>query len=100
MYSEVAYFGSGYYGLDEASCGYLGVPPAGLSLPQAALLAGLMPAPSIYDPVTHFASARAREAHVLGRLVATGALTRAQADQAYRQPLRLRHGRRAGCRPG
>ena len=100
MYSDVAYFGSGYYGLDEASCGYFGVPPAGLSLPQAALLAGLMPAPSIYNPVTHFASARAGEAHVLGRLVATGALTRVQADRAYRQPLHVRHGRRAGCRPG
>src|SRR5215467_2020918 len=99
MYSEVAYFGSGYYGLDEASCGYLGVPPAGLSLPQAALLAGLMPAPSIYNPVTHFASARAREAHVLSRLEATGALTRAQADRAYRQPLHVRHSRHAEC-PG
>jgi len=54
----------------------------------------------ITPSVTHFASARARQAHVLGRLVATGALTRAQADRAYRQPLHLRHGRRAGCRPG
>jgi membrane peptidoglycan carboxypeptidase len=100
MYADVAYFGSGYYGLDEASCGYFGVPPARLSVPQAAVLAGVMPAPSIYDPVTHFASARAREAHVLSRLVATGALTRAQADRAYRQPLHPRHGRRAGCRAG
>jgi membrane peptidoglycan carboxypeptidase len=99
MYADVAYFGSGYCGLDEASCGYFGMPPAGQSLPQAALLAGLMPAPSSYDPVTHFAYARAREAHVLGRLVATGALTRAQADRAYRQPLHVRHGRPARC-PG
>jgi len=100
MYAEVAYFGSGYYGLDEASCGYFGVPPAGLGLPQAALLAGLMPAPSIYDPVTHLASARAREAHVLGRLVALGVAHPSPADRAFRQPAPCQPGPRPGCRPG
>lgn len=99
MYADVAYFGRGYYGLDEASCGYFGVPPARLSWPQAALLAGVIPAPSIDNPITHFAIARAREAHVLGRLVATGALTRAQADSAYRQPLHVKGDRNAGCGP-
>src|SRR5215469_16657873 len=48
MYADVAYFGHGYYGLATASCGYFGVMPARLTWPQAAMLAGLAQAPSIY----------------------------------------------------
>jgi len=99
LYSEVAYFGHGYYGLDEASCGYFSVPPARLTWPQAALLAGVVSAPTIDDPITHSAVARARQAHVLARLVATGVLTRVQADRAYRQPLHVEDGEHAGCSP-
>src|SRR5262249_5322199 len=42
MYSDVVYFGQNHYGIGEASCGYFGVPPARLSWPQAALLAGIV----------------------------------------------------------
>jgi penicillin-binding protein 1A len=89
MYADVAYFGHNYYGLAAASCGYFGVPPAGLTWPQAALLAGAVQAPSAYDPLTNPALAHAREAHVLGRLVATRTLTQAQAAAALAQPLHL-----------
>lgn len=89
MYTDVAYFGHGYYGLAAASCGYFGIHPAGLSWPQAAMLAGLVQAPSVDDPLAHYAAARAREAHVLGRLAAVGTLTQAQANAAYSQPLNL-----------
>jgi penicillin-binding protein 1A len=87
MYSNVAYFGNGYYGLATASCGYFGVEPAGLSWPQAAMLAGMVQGPSVDDPFNHPANARTREAHVLGRLVATGKLTRAQARAALAIPV-------------
>jgi penicillin-binding protein 1A len=97
MYADVAYFGHGYYGLAAASCGYFGVTPAGLSWPQAAMLAGLVQAPSADNPVAHYSVARAREAHVLGRLAATGKLTQAQASRAYRQPLHLVGGPGTGC---
>ena len=89
MYAAVVYFGQGYYGLGTASCGYFGVPPAALSWPQAAVLAGLVQAPTAYDPLTNPAQARAREAHVLGRLSATGKLTRAQASTALAESLDL-----------
>jgi penicillin-binding protein 1A len=88
MYAEVVYFGHGYYGLAAASCGYFGVRPAGLSWPQAALLAGLVQGPSLDDPLTHPANARAREVHVVGRLVATGKLTPAEGRAALAVPLR------------
>jgi hypothetical protein len=87
MYADVAYFGNGFYGLAAASCGYFGVRPAGLSWPQAALLAGLVQGPSMDDPLTHPASAREREVHVIGRLVATGKLTQAQGRAALAVPL-------------
>ena len=61
------------------------------------LLAGLVQAPSADNPVAHFTVARAREAHVLRRLVATGTLTQAQAARAYRAPLHLVDGPGAGC---
>ncbi len=97
LYAGVAYFGHGYYGLAEASCGYFGVTPAGLTWPQAALLAGLVQAPTADNPIAHYTVARAREAHVLGRLAATGRLTAAQAATAYRAPLHLVGGPAEGC---
>ena len=87
MYADVVYFGNNYYGLAAASCGYFGVQPAGLSWPQAAMLAGMVQGPSLDDPLTHPANARAREVHVVGRLVATGKLTRAQGNAALAVPL-------------
>ncbi|HEY2443666.1 MAG TPA: biosynthetic peptidoglycan transglycosylase [Streptosporangiaceae bacterium] len=100
MYASVAYFGQGYYSLGAASCGYFGVPPSGLTWPQAALLAGAVQAPSAYDPLSHPAQAKARESHVLSRLAATGVLTRAQASAALAQSIQLLpagQGRPAGC---
>lgn len=99
MYADVAYFGQDHYGLGAASCGYFGVMPARLTWPQAAMLAGLVQAPSAYDPLAHPALAREREAHVLGRLVATGRLTQAQANAALAQPLRLVPAARARSAP-
>jgi membrane peptidoglycan carboxypeptidase len=97
MYADVAYFGHSYYGLAAASCGYFGVTPARLSWSRAAMLAGLVQAPSADDPIAHLATARARQAHVLGRLVATGRLSQAQAASAYRQPLGLVGGPPTAC---
>lgn len=97
MYADVAYFGHGYYGLDVASCGYFGVPPSQLSWPQAAVLAGLVQAPTAYDPLRHPGLARSRESHVIARLVATGVLTQPMASAAFAVPMRellIHHG---GC---
>ncbi len=97
MYSGVAYFGHGYYGIEQAACGYFGLPPGRLSWPQSAVLAGLVQAPSAYDPLRHPALARSREGHVLSRLVATGTLSQRQAAAALAVPMdRLLAGSR-GC---
>ena len=89
MYADVAYYGQDYYSLGAASCGYFGVPPAAMTWPQAALMAGIVQAPTSYDPVTNPANAHARESHVFSRLVATGVLTKARAQAALAQSLHV-----------
>ena len=89
MYAEVAYYGHGYYGLDAASCGYFGRPPERLTLVQAAMLAGVVNAPSYDDPLVYPGQARARLVHVIGRMAAVGYLTRAQETAALHAPLGL-----------
>ena len=90
MYFDDGYYGHGYYGLTDAARGYFGEEPGQLTWAQASLLAGLFQAPSAYDPLLHPAAARTRQGHVLDRLVATGALTRAQADVVAGRPWGLR----------
>jgi membrane peptidoglycan carboxypeptidase len=87
MYSDAVYFGHGYYGVANASCGYFGVQPSQMSWPQAALLAGLVYGPTVDDPLEFPGNAVAREQHVMGRLVATGAITQQQASAYLRIPL-------------
>ena len=85
MYLDSVYFGDGHWGVVQASEGYFGEPPARLGWGEASLLAGLVQAPSAYDPKAHLAAAEYRQRHVLDRLVAAGILRRAQADSASRR---------------
>ncbi len=87
MYAETAYFGDGYYGLAAAGRGYFGKEPAALTWPEAAVLPGVVNAPSADDPRTHPKRARERERHVLARLVAVGDLDRGEAATAFSRPL-------------
>jgi membrane carboxypeptidase/penicillin-binding protein len=87
MYLDAAYFGHNAYGVEQAAQTYFGLPADQLSWGQASLLAGLVNAPTAYDPTAHLHLARSRQQHVLARLVATHVLTRQQADAAYAQPL-------------
>ena len=89
LYAEIAYYGHGYYGLQAASCGYFGVPPAQLSVVQAAMLAGAVNAPTYDDPLVYPARARARLVHVIDRMAAVGYLTTAQQQAALSAPLGL-----------
>lgn len=90
LYLDAAYFGDGAYGLRTAAEHYFGLPADRLSWAQASLLAGLVQAPSAYDPHGHLSSARARQRHVLDRLVAVGRLTEAQAAATAAAPLHPR----------
>jgi membrane peptidoglycan carboxypeptidase len=98
LYADVAYFGHGFYGLLDASCGYFGAQPAQLSWPQAALLAGLVQGPTTDDPIDHPAAGLAREQHVIGRLVSVGKISQASADAYLRVPLSRLLAHAGGCR--
>ncbi len=89
MYAEVAYYGHGYYGLEAASCGYFGRPPDRLTLVQAAMLAGVVNAPTYDDPLVYPRQARNRLVHVIGRMAAVGYLTQAQETAALNASLGL-----------
>ena len=71
LYLDASYFGDGAYGVVQAASHYFELAPSQLSWAQASLLAGLVQAPSEYDPHGHFSLARQRQSHVLARLVAT-----------------------------
>ena len=63
--------------------------PDRLTWGQASMLAGLVQAPSAYDPYTHLDLAKQRQRHVIDRLVATHVLTAAEADAAFAERLRF-----------
>jgi penicillin-binding protein 1A len=89
LYAEIAYYGHGYYGLQAASCGYFGRLPGQLTLVQAAMLAGVVNAPTYDDPLVYPHQARARLVHVIGRMAAVGYLTTDQELAALNAPLGL-----------
>jgi penicillin-binding protein 1A len=89
LYAETAYYGSGYYGLQSASWGYFRKSPKQLNWVEAATLAGVVNAPTIFDPRNHPTASRRRELHVISRLVAVGDLTPEQARLAIGEPLGL-----------
>src|SRR5207253_2767893 len=65
MYLNHIYFGNGARGIEAAARHYFGIPSSRLSLPQAALLAGLPKGPGLYDPRRNPRQARARRDLVL-----------------------------------
>ncbi len=89
LYAEVAYYGHGYYGLQAASCGYFGRPADQLTVVQAAMLAGVVNAPTYDDPLAYPQQARNRLVHVISRMAAVGYLTKAQETAALNTPLGL-----------
>jgi penicillin-binding protein 1A len=88
-YLNLVYFGAGAYGVQAASHAYFGRDVSALSLGESAMLAGLVAAPSLYNPYADLNLARDRQKHVLDRMVAVGFATQAQADAAFDEPLRL-----------
>ncbi|MFI5929683.1 transglycosylase domain-containing protein [Micromonospora sp. NPDC051543] len=89
-YLNIAYFGSGAYGIAAASQRYFGKAPAQLTLAESALLAGLVQSPDAYSPISGDKDqALARRSYVLDSMVATGAITAGQAAQAKAEPLAL-----------
>ncbi|MGV9766336.1 transglycosylase domain-containing protein [Micromonospora tulbaghiae] len=90
-YLNIAYFGSGAYGVAAASQRYFGKAPADLTLGEASLLAGLVQSPDAYSPIDGDKDqALARRGYVLDAMAETGAITAQQAAAAKAEALTLR----------
>jgi penicillin-binding protein 1A len=89
IYLNRIYLGDGAYGVDTASRTYFGVPATQVSLAQAAMLAALTRAPSVFSPRRDLAAARRRAVRVLNEMVETGAITSEQARFAAAHPPQL-----------
>ena len=79
LYLNRVYFGGGAYGIDAASRKFFGHPATGLDLEKSAIIAGLVKAPSRYSPTADPARARDRAEIVIQTMLASGAITPAQA---------------------
>ncbi|MGI9092504.1 MAG: penicillin-binding protein [Mycobacteriales bacterium] len=88
-YMNIAYFGSGAYGIETAAEVYFGIPAIKLDLPQAAVLAGLVQSPTGFDPHLHMDRALARRHEVLQRMQSLGYITVAEEQAADSGPIRL-----------
>jgi membrane peptidoglycan carboxypeptidase len=98
-YLNIAYFGAGAYGVASASRTYFSKPPGKLTLPQAALLAGLLQSPDADNPVTgDRRAALTRRSYVLDSMTKTGVISSGQAATAAAGPLGLAPSQdRNGC---
>jgi penicillin-binding protein 1A len=85
IYLNRVYLGAGAYGVDAASRLYFGIPATRLSLAQAAILAGLPKAPSSLNPLANPQAAANRAEDVLDAMVATGAITPEDENDAAAQ---------------
>ncbi len=90
LYLNRAYFGHGAYGVEMAARTYFGKSVTGLTIPEAAMLAGLLKAPATYSPYTDLRKAKERQAHVLERMEEEGYITRTEKDDALQSPISLR----------
>lgn len=89
LYLNKVYFGGGAYGIDAASRTFFGHPATNLTLSEAAVIAGLVKAPSRYSPTADAQAAVGRASVVLDVMVETGALTAAEAAAASPAQVKL-----------
>ena len=89
LYANKVCYGHGYYGVEASAQFYFGKPAKYLSIPESALLAGIIQRPSAYSPINRPKEALARRNLVLMRMRKTGAITEAQFKAFSAEPIRL-----------
>jgi len=90
LYLNQIYLGHGTYGIESASLGYFGKSAKELTLPEAALLAGMPKAPSNYSPFLHWDRAKQRQLYVLARMLEDGYISEKELKKAAAAKIRLR----------
>ena len=93
QYLNTVYFGANAYGAEAAARTYFDKSATELTLPESALLAGIINLPGTYDPFSNPGSARARRDVVLDRMLEYGYITQDEYEEASAQDLALNRGR-------
>nr|BFD88902.1 transglycosylase domain-containing protein [Kitasatospora sp. Xyl93] len=88
-YLNITFYGHQAYGIQAASQRYFSKDAKDLSLPEAAMLAGLVQNPSQYDPKLHPVAAQKRRDTVIDKMVENKHITAEQAREAKAAPLGL-----------
>jgi penicillin-binding protein 1A len=89
LYLNRVYFGAGAYGVEAAAQRFFGKPAQNVDVAEAAMLAGLLKAPSRFSPAWNPANAQARTRNVLAKMAEAGFLTPEDAEEAGRTAVRL-----------
>ncbi|RMX15379.1 penicillin-binding protein 1A [Vandammella animalimorsus] len=90
IYMNQIFLGNRAYGFSAASETYFGKPLEEVSIAEAAMLAGLPVAPSLYNPIRRPERARIRQLHIINRMLENGFITAEQAQQARDEKLHIR----------
>ncbi|MCO4255338.1 transglycosylase domain-containing protein [Pseudarthrobacter cellobiosi] len=86
-YLNIVFFNRDAYGIEAASKFFFSTTAKDLTLPQAALLAGLVNSPSAFDPITNPENAKQRRDLVLGLMLDQGKITQVDHDAAVATPV-------------
>jgi len=89
LYLNKVYFGGGAYGIDAASRKFFGHPATSLDLPEAAIVAGLVKAPSSYSPTADADAARGRAGVVLELMEENGKISAAERANAGLEAVKM-----------
>ncbi len=89
LYLNQIYLGHGAYGAQAAALTYFRKDVSQITVPEAALLAGMPQAPGKYSPHLNPKRAKERQLYVLRRMVENGFISQAQMTEAAAQPLRI-----------
>ncbi|HEY8965924.1 MAG TPA: transglycosylase domain-containing protein [Candidatus Methylacidiphilales bacterium] len=90
LYLNRIFWGRDCYGIGSAADAYFGKKPADLTLPEAAMLAGIISGPNTFSPWRSPAKAHQAMERSLGRMVERGYITEKQRQEALAEPLALR----------
>ena len=89
-YLNLVYLGSGAYGVADAAWVYFSKPIDQLTIAEAATLAGIVPAPSVYSPIQNKTATIERRNIVLQRMEIEGFISASQAKEAIADPIVLK----------
>lgn len=89
LYLNQVYWGHNLYGAETAAQSYFNKSSSDLTLAEAALMAGLIPAPEEYSPFVNYKEAKRRQAIVLHRMKQLNWITPEEEAEALKQPLKV-----------